>query len=311
VKVQLEHLSRRFGKTPALSDLSFELNGPGITGFIGPNGAGKTTALKLIAGLDVPQNGDVKIDGVSVVDYPEVCRRKIGFMPDTLPDCRDMTVHDYLLFYAQVFLPRVEVKTRLAEIGNEMSLGSMQRKKLCELSKGMKQRVSLARILLHDPDLLLLDEPAAGLDPRARLELRDTLTRLANQGKTILLSSHILSELEDMCDGAVILEKGNLVFSGLLRDFQSGAAKKSVLTVIFAKEEWLKQAQKSLQGVPDVLSCRQLKSSTLEVVVASGCGDAVAAILFGEGLHIAELRNGEYRADWEDLFLRTTQNEVQ
>ncbi|MBP5531244.1 MAG: ABC transporter ATP-binding protein, partial [Lentisphaeria bacterium] len=223
MRLEIDGITKRFGRTVALDNVSFSLDEPGIHGFIGPNGAGKTTLLRILAGFDDPDSGDAVIDGVSRIEYPERFRRRIGFMPDTLPSARDVVVKEYVDFYARAFgLKGSEKAERVRRVCELTQLDGMLKKTLSALSKGMKQRVLLARLLIHDPEFMLLDEPAAGLDPRARIELRDTLLELAKQGKTILLSSHILGELEDMVSGLVILEKGRLVSAGKLTDITGG-----------------------------------------------------------------------------------------
>ncbi|MEO0512534.1 MAG: ABC transporter ATP-binding protein [Planctomycetota bacterium] len=219
MEVRVEGLSRRFGKTLAVEDLSFTLGEGQIVAFVGPNGAGKTTSMRIMATLDTPDEGTVSYGGVSAVDDPQDARWLFGYMPDALPEHRDIVVYEYLDFFARAFGLRGEGRRRvLSELESFCSLGEMRNKTLSSLSKGMKQRVSLARALVHDPEFLILDEPAAGLDPRARVELRRLLQALARRGKTVFISSHILNELEEMADAAVIIEKGRLVFAGSLHE---------------------------------------------------------------------------------------------
>lgn len=213
MKFEVRNVCRSFGKVKALDNVSFDFDGGGIIGFIGPNGAGKTTLLQIIAGLDEPDSGDVIFDGISVVDYPDEMRSKVGFMPDALPDAANISVQEYLEFFAGAFkLP--DPQKSLREAMEFTKCDSFSSRRLAGLSKGMKQRVALARLLIHDPQLLLMDEPAAGLDPAARIELRDMLLTLAARGKTIFLSSHILAELEDIISGAVIIADGKICSCG-------------------------------------------------------------------------------------------------
>ena len=215
--VEVSEVTRRFGSATAVDALSFTLDAGQIFAFVGPNGAGKTTTMRIMSTLDDPDEGDVRIDGISVTQYPEKTRRLFGYMPDSLPEHRDVVVWEYLDFFARSFGIRGRERTTLLnEIEGFCGLGSMREKSLRSLSKGMKQRVSLARALIHDPPLLILDEPAAGLDPRARIELRRLMGALSDRGKAILISSHILSELEDVAHGAVIIEQGRLIRAGTL-----------------------------------------------------------------------------------------------
>ena len=205
--VRIVNLKRYFGKTRAVDDISFEFTSGNVFGFVGPNGAGKTTTMRILATLDDPTEGNAYVNGVSLVDDPEKARRYVGFMPDTLPAHRDMTVHEYLDFFARAYdLRGAKRRTVVESIERFTNLEGIRDKFLLALSKGMKQRVSLARSIIHDPPVLILDEPAAGLDPRARVELRELLRVLADRGKAILISSHILTELAEICNGAVIIE---------------------------------------------------------------------------------------------------------
>lgn len=221
MKVKVCNLCRSFGRKKAANNVSFELESGKIYGFVGPNGSGKTTTLRIMAGIDRPDSGDVLFDDLSVVMYPDRARKDIGYMPDSLPDFRDLRVWEYLDFFARSFGQKGEERrTLLADVEGFTGCDGFRDQFLNTLSKGMKQRVSLARALIHHPKVLLLDEPAAGLDPKARFELRNILKRLAGQGMTIFLSSHILSELQDMCDGAVIIKDGFVVASGLLNELK-------------------------------------------------------------------------------------------
>ena len=221
MKVQVCNVSRAFGAIKALDRVSFELTPGCLYGFVGPNGSGKTTLLRIMAGVDRPDHGEVLFDDVPVTIYPDRVRRLVGYMPDALPDFRDMRAWEYLDFFARSYgLTGARRRDTLANVEEFTGCASFRQQFLCTLSKGMKQRVSLARALLHHPRTLLLDEPAAGLDPQARYELRVMLKSLQARGLTIFLSSHILSELEDMCDGAVILKQGRLVAAGLMAELQ-------------------------------------------------------------------------------------------
>ena len=222
MKTEVRNLSRIFGKTKAVDNISFSFEDGNIFGFIGPNGAGKTTTIRIMATLDLATSGDVFYDGVSATLYPEAVRRVVGYMPDSLPGYKDIQVWEYLDFFARSFGLKGAERTRaLNDIVDFTNLGELRNKFLYALSKGMKQRVSLARALIHNPKVLIMDEPAAGLDPRARLELRSLLKILAEQKKAIFLSSHILSELQDICDGAVIIEQGKLLSAGTLTELLS------------------------------------------------------------------------------------------
>ncbi len=210
--IRVRHLWHRYGAMDVLRDVDFEVGHGEIFGFIGPNGAGKTTTIRIMATLLEPMAGRVEIDGIDVAIDPDRVRRLIGYMPDHAGVYERITVREYLEFFADAFsVPEPSVVDAVIEL---TELGNLQHRLVAALSKGMKQRLQLARILLHDPKVLVLDEPASDLDPRARIEMRDLLLELRELGKTIFLSSHILTELSDVCTSIGILEKGRLVVAG-------------------------------------------------------------------------------------------------
>jgi ABC-2 type transport system ATP-binding protein len=210
--IRVRHLWHRFGAVDVVRDVTFDV-GPGeIFGFIGPNGAGKTTTIRVMATLLEPMAGRVEIDGLDVTIDPDEVRRRIGYMPDHAGVYDRITVREYLEFFADAFkVPSLGVVDAVLELTD---LVKIQDKIVATMSKGMKQRLQLGRILLHDPKVLILDEPASDLDPRARIEIRDLLLELRGLGKTIFLSSHILTELSDVCTSIGILERGRLVVAG-------------------------------------------------------------------------------------------------
>ncbi len=217
--IRVRHLWHRYGNRDVLRDVTFDVGAGEIFGFIGPNGAGKTTTIRVMATLLEPMAGRVEIDGIDVTLDPEEVRRIIGYMPDHAGVYDRITVREYLEFFADAFrVPAINVVDAVLELTD---LGKLQDRLVAEMSKGMKQRLQLARILLHDPKVLILDEPASDLDPRARIEIRDLLLELRGLGKTILLSSHILTELADVCTSIGILEKGRLVVAGPIHEISS------------------------------------------------------------------------------------------
>ena len=315
MRLEINGITKRFGRTVALDNVSFSLDEPGIHGFIGPNGAGKTTLLRILAGFDDPDFGDAVIDGVSRIEYPEKFRRRIGFMPDTLPNARDIVVKEYVDFYASAFgLKGKEKAERVRKVCELTQLDGMLKKTLAALSKGMKQRVLLARLLIHDPEFMLLDEPAAGLDPRARIELRDTLLELAKRGKTILLSSHILGELEDMISGLVILEKGRLVSAGKLTDI-TGATKQSPqeeLTLIPAPGVDAGLWADRLAAIPGVEGCATAPGGRrITLMLKRGAFEQVMPEILKTGFPLADMRRPELAPDLEKIFLNRTTGGVQ
>lgn len=222
--VEVHDLTRVFGDTRAVDGVSFAFERGEIFGFIGPNGAGKSTTMRILAGLDIPTAGDCLVDGYSTVDDHDSVARLIGYMPDNYGTYPNMTSWEYLDFFARAYDLRGPKRERAVEDVVEFcQLGGLRDKQVTALSKGMKQRLCLGRCLLHDPDVLILDEPSAGLDPRARVEFRDLLRVLRDQGKAIFISSHILADLEELCDAVAIIELGQLVATGTVRDIKQRA----------------------------------------------------------------------------------------
>lgn len=216
--VVLRGVQHSFRKFKALVDINFDVPSQSLHGFVGPNGAGKTTVLKLICTLLKPQTGKVEVFGRDVaIDYLAV-RRRLGFMPDHFSMYRQMTVYEYLDFFAAAYGLPVETRTKVLDDVLELTDMSGKRTDLINgLSRGMQQRVGLARVLVNDPDILLLDEPASGLDPRARIELMDVLRALRSMGKTIIISSHILSELAELCDSVTVIDRGTIRYCGTMQ----------------------------------------------------------------------------------------------
>ncbi|MEM7262256.1 MAG: ABC transporter ATP-binding protein [Planctomycetota bacterium] len=222
VLLSVDGLDMVFGPKQVLHGVSFDVRRGEIFGFIGPNGAGKTTTIRILSTLLIPTRGDLWLDGIHVVEEPEVIRRRIGYMPDYVGVYPGLTVKEYLDFFAGAYRLRGKQRAMLlSDVVELTDLGSLIDTEVQVLSKGMRQRLCLAQTLIHDPDLLILDEPASGLDPRARIEFRALLKELRRLGKTILLSSHILTELSPICDSVGIIEQGHLIRHGSVADILS------------------------------------------------------------------------------------------
>ena len=235
--VEVENLWVRYGTTVAVRKLSFSIPRGEVFGFIGPNGAGKTSTIKVLATLLEPAFGSVRIGDTDIVQSPHLVRRRIGYMPDFFGVYDDLTVTEYLLFFAAAYrMGGTRRKAVVEDVLTLTDLGDKRDTQVDALSRGMKQRLGLARVLLHDPELLLLDEPASGLDPRARIEIRELLKELKNMGKTILVSSHILHELAQICTRIGIIEAGALVAEGSLDDIYRQIGLARVVHVQFANE---------------------------------------------------------------------------
>jgi ABC-2 type transport system ATP-binding protein len=309
MRIDVINLKKYFGRTHAVDDISFSFAAGQVIGFVGPNGAGKTTTMRILATLDEPTEGDALLDGISVVEEPEKARHLVGYVPDALPAHRDMSVHEYLDFFARAY--GIKGQQRLQVIENVeafTNLSGIREKTLHALSKGMKQRVSLARSLLHDPPVLIMDEPAAGLDPRARVELRELLRLLAGQGKAILISSHILTELAEICSGAVIIEQGKLLMAGTIDQLLAGnVAHRTVLIRPLERQEDL---YRELLQMPHVQNAR-LAGPDIAIDfdgTDDDCSDILTALV-QQGFRLIEFK--QERANLEDIFMNLTRGEVQ
>jgi ABC-2 type transport system ATP-binding protein len=230
--IQIEGLTKIYGTLVALDNLTLSLEPGDVFGYIGPNGAGKSTTMKILAGLLEPTGGSASVLGKPVASNGDFVRRNVGYMPDTFGVYEDLKVSEYLEFFAAAYgIPRNQ---RRKIVGDVLELTDLNYKKdalVDSLSRGMQQRLGLARVLVHDPPILLLDEPASGLDPRARIEIRELLKELQRLGKTILISSHILSELGEFCNKLGIIERGKLIVTGTIADLMARAKAHTIICV--------------------------------------------------------------------------------
>ena len=226
----MRDLYRTFDQVQAVRGISFEVYPGQVVGFIGANGSGKTTTMRVIATLDLPTSGTAEVCGYDVVNYPQKVRSRLGWMPDSFGTYQNMTVLEYLDFYARACgLRQPQRGARVREVMEFTDLTELGGRDMNKLSKGMGQRLCLGRTLLHDPEIMILDEPAAGLDPKARVEFKRLIRLLAEQGKTIFISSHILSELGEMCDWLLFIDAGKIVHHGSAESLQENAAGSATL----------------------------------------------------------------------------------
>ncbi len=328
--LEVKGLTRYYGALKAVDDITFSLPAGTILGFIGPNGAGKSTTMRIIATLDVPTSGEVLLDGKSLVARPDQARPLLGYMPDRYGTYDDMTVFEFLDFFARAYRLRGnERKARVDSVMDFTGLMPLKDKLTSELSKGMKQRVALGRTLLHDPKLLILDEPADGLDPRARIELRELLRALASQGKAVLISSHILTELSEICDTCAIIEQGHLLATGTVQEVLSrtsnAAAFSEVELTLWAGagmplDEIARKTERLLLEQPLVTNVSVLNNALrfrLELAVgatpASGWVEEasvrVLKVLVNAEIPVTSFRTREH--DLEDAFMSVTKGRVQ
>jgi ABC-2 type transport system ATP-binding protein len=313
MKVRVHNLRKVFGRTVAVDDISFAFDSGHVFGFVGPNGAGKTTTMRIIATIEEATDGDVFLDGVSLREEPEVARQAVGYVPDLLPAHGDMTVHEYLDFYARAYGLRGRHRSRAVAAVEEFThVTGILDKHLKALSKGMKQRVSLGRALVHDPEILILDEPAAGLDPRARVELRELLALLADQKKAILISSHILTELTEICNGVVIIERGRILETGTIADVLKKSAPRRTVAIRLLEQDHHRNPEllRELLQMPEIEHAREVAN---EIHFESSGDESTAcdvlARLIARDFKILEFR--QTKADLEDIFMTVTKGGVQ
>ena len=285
--VETRDLTRRFGSNLALDHLNLQIPEGAIFGFIGPNGAGKTTTMRILTTLLQPSEGEARVAGISVTKDPRGVRRVVGFMPDFFGVYDNMKSWEYLDFFGRAY--GVPAERRAVLIGELLELVDLAHKRddlVMNLSRGMKQRLSLARTMMHDPRLLILDEPASGLDPRARIELRELLKELRALGKTIMISSHILTELAEMCTHIAIIERGRLLAAGDVQDIlRSLQPHRSLELRVLAHPG---RAEELLRSFPGVLGVRHAHAPQAPAAV----GDSGETIAPDEGLDAAPAEEG-------------------
>lgn len=306
--VQTHGLVKRYDRTLAVAGIDLAIEPGEIFGLVGPNGAGKTTTLRMLATLLRPSAGNAEIDGWSVTRNPDEVRRVIGFMPDVFGVYDDMKVWEYLDFFARCYgLPAAGRRRMIADLLELVDLADRRDDYVQTLSRGMEQRLCLAHALVHDPKVLLLDEPASGLDPRARVELRELLRELRALGKTILISSHILPELEELCTSVAIVDKGQVLAQGRVSDIERRLRFGAVLRVrLLLEGEALEVARDRFAADVDVASASILEDGTIELGFRGD--DAAVARLLAEsvaaGLPIVNFARAA--TDLEELFLQVT-----
>lgn len=306
--IEIKKLSKHYGDLAALVNLDLVIEQGDIFGFIGPNGAGKTTTMRILATLLEPTRGEAFIDGMNIAKKGKAVRRQVGYMPDFMGVYDDLKVFEYLEFFAAAFgIPR---KKRKAIVEGVLELTDLQSKAAAavdSLSRGMQQRLGLARVLIHDPKVLILDEPASGLDPRARIEIRELLRELKKMGKTIMISSHILSELEEICDHIGIIEQGRLVFSGTMDEIRERMNIQSRVRIRVADK--IETAAELLSALPQIQNV-QIEDSHIAVTMGDSAAPAgiIARTLVGGDIDVIAIEPEQLKLD--DAFLQLTKGIV-
>jgi len=307
--VQTHLLGRSFGSMVALGSLDLTVHRGDLFGFIGSNGAGKTTTLRILATFLTPSTGTAEVLGLDVVRQADRVRHLIGYMPDFFGVYKDMEVTEYLDFFGACYkIPAIQREKTVADVLELVGLSEKKGSLIGALSRGMQQRLGLARVLIHDPQLLLLDEPASGLDPRARIEMMAILQELQRMGKTIIISSHILSELQSLCNRCAIIERGKLIYSGPIKGVKSGVTEARAFWVRVAGSA--EAAKELLLQRPETQTVETI-DGRLKVAVKSleDDGGFIAETLVGAGLRLLELREDELGL--EEVFLRVTKGDTQ
>lgn len=311
--IELMNLTKQYGDLIALDNLSLNVEEGDCLGFIGPNGAGKTTTIKILATLLQPTSGEVQIDGLTLGSvHARQIRAVIGYVPDYFGSYEDLVVKEYLSFYAAAY--HIHGPKREQVVGDVLELTDLRDKSdtpVNSLSRGMQQRLSVGRVLLHDPKVLLLDEPASNLDPRARVEIRELLQELHRMGKTILISSHVLLELAQLCDKVGIIEQGRLVFHGTIQEvLQRGQVGKTLQVGVTQR---VQDAMTLLNRMPGVIGIEVTDESNglIRVMLDAQRGEpqAVASALVSAGFGLTRLVEEEL--DLEAAFMRLTKGLVQ
>jgi ABC-2 type transport system ATP-binding protein len=312
--VDIQHLRKDYRNLTAVKNLSLRLEQGDIFGFIGPNGAGKTTTIKMLATLLRPTAGRAYIDGIDVTREPEKVRGIIGYMPDFFGVYDDIKVWEYLDFFAAAYkIPRDRRPQIIDDVLELTDLTGKRDAYVEELSRGMKQRLCLAKTLVHDPKVLLLDEPASGLDPRARIEIKELLKELKSMGKTIIISSHILPELADFCNKIGIIEQGEMIVSGDVNEIMRQVTGGKILDLRVT--EGAERAVAILTALPDVKSARRApgEAGRGEEIKVEYTGDAGETYRLLDALRdggIKVLAMAEQQTDLEDIFLKVTKGVV-
>jgi len=309
--IEFKNLTKRFRTRIAVNSLNFNIESGEIFGLVGPNGAGKTTTMRMLVTLLKPDHGEIYVSGHSIRSKPNDVRRQIGFMPDSFGVYGDMTVQEYLDFFGACFKIHPQQRARLiSDLLELVDLGHRRDDMVDTLSTGLKQRLGIARVLIHDPNILVLDEPASGLDPRARVEIRELLLEVARLGKTILFSSHILADVGELCTRVGILEDGKLVALGTLEQLSAHVMPHRQLHIgLLDRRE---EAQAMLQTMDGVSEVRTVDNGhiSLEVDFTGSDEDLhqLLASLLAQGfpvIHFSEESN-----NLEEVFMRTTKGIV-
>ncbi len=300
----VNNLNKSYGKFQAVGNLTFHIPRGDLFGFVGPNGAGKTTTIRMICGLMLPDGGSISINGVDALARQKEIRKQIGYVPDFFGVYDNLKVREYMDFYGSMYrMSARDIRQVSDDLLELVNLSDKKEAFVDTLSRGMKQRLCVARALIHNPALLILDEPNSGLDPRARVEMKELLLNLKSMGKTIVISSHILSELSEMCNSIGIMNRGSLVAAGRIEDVMEGVfgSNQLVITLDEGRDTALRIASEHVKVKVDSAGEHEIRLShnMTKPEIAGLVGEMIAGGVVVTGFHKQE-------GDLETLFMRVT-----
>lgn len=315
--IEIQGLCKQYGKRKAVDDVNMTVESGEIFGLVGPNGAGKTTTMRMLVTLLKPDRGQIRVGGYSIYNNPREVRRQIGFMPDSFGAYGDLTVQEYLDFFGACYsIAPAQRASLINDLLDLVDIGHRRDDMVDTLSTGLKQRLGLARVLIHDPSVLVLDEPASGLDPRARVEIRELLLEVARLGKTIIFSSHILADVAELCTRVAIMESGKLAALGALDQLTERVMPHRLLKISLLKEVDPANAQAALASYPGISAVRPQEglghAEWLSFEADFGGDDkalhAFLASMLQQGLPVIQF--SQDTKNLEEVFMRTTKGIV-
>jgi ABC-2 type transport system ATP-binding protein len=307
--IEIKNLTKKIGQNTILDNISFSVNKGEVLGFLGPNGAGKSTTMKIITSFWSPTEGDVLIDNLSVAENSILTRKKIGYLPETVPLYEDMLVYEYLRFVAEVRgLSKAEAKQRITEVADLCGIRKFLKRPIDELSKGYRQRVGLAQAIIHNPEVLILDEPTTGLDPNQIVEIRELIKKIG-QEKTVIFSTHILSEVKATCDRVIIIKNGKIVAEGKPDELAKKAGGKEIIYVkIKGPKDLILQKLKELENVAKAeikdKESEEIYGYEIEPSENIDLRENLSKLVMNNNWSILEFNKKE--ADMEDVFRELT-----
>jgi gliding motility-associated transport system ATP-binding protein len=306
--ITVQHITKRYGTHVAIEDVTFDVKQGEILGFLGPNGAGKTTTMRIITCFMPPSSGRVEVAGFDCLEQPQEVKTRIGYLPETPPLYQEMTVTEYLRFVGELKrLPSSRIPGRMAQVIEQLGLGEVSHRVIGHLSKGFRQRVGLAQALIHDPPVLIFDEPTVGLDPKQIIEIRELIRGLAGS-HTIILSTHLLSEATAICDRVVIIDRGHIVAEDTPTQLSSRLrqSEKMSLTVKHPPVDWQERLMK-IPGVLHVVPGQTPETSIIECQLGQDLREVIAQFVVNQGVGLLELK--PLSLSLEEVFLQLTQQD--